>query len=120
MWCSATRTSNRAAGALAEGVTLSARAAGPGAGGRSRSPRSRGAALGYFDGLVPVWQGDTLHQVRARRHVLATGAIQQPMVFHEQRPARGDAVGRRLRLAALYAVKPGKRAAVVAGSTTVD
>ena len=24
-------------------------------------------ALGAFDGLVPVWQGDTLHQVRARR-----------------------------------------------------
>ena len=22
-------------------------------------------ALGAFDGLVPVWQGDTLHQVRA-------------------------------------------------------
>src|SRR5215210_7940105 len=26
-------------------------------------------ALGYFDGLVPVWQGDTLHQIRARAHV---------------------------------------------------
>ncbi len=24
------------------------------------------SALGYYDGLVPVWQGDTLHQVRAR------------------------------------------------------
>ena len=22
---------------------------------------------GFFDGLVPVWQGDTLHQVRAPR-----------------------------------------------------
>src|SRR5947209_2740555 len=41
----------------------------------------RGAALGYFDGLVPVWQRDTLHQVRAARHVFATGAIEQPLVF---------------------------------------
>ena len=32
----------------------------------SRSSRAR-RALGFFDGLVPVWQGDTLHQVRAAR-----------------------------------------------------
>ena len=38
----------------------------------------RAAALGCFDGLVPVWQGATLHQVRARRHVAATGAMEQP------------------------------------------
>ena len=40
-----------------------------------------GSALGYFDGLVAVWQRDTLHQVRAARHVFATGAIEQPLVF---------------------------------------
>ena len=39
------------------------------------------SALGFFDGLVPVWQGDTLHQIRAPRHVIATGAIEQPLVF---------------------------------------
>ena len=38
-------------------------------------------ALGAFDGLVPVWQGDTLHQVRAQRIVYATGAIEQPLLF---------------------------------------
>ena len=42
---------------------------------------TRAPALGYFDGLVPVWQGDTLHQIRARRHVFATGTIEQPLVF---------------------------------------
>jgi sarcosine oxidase, subunit alpha len=39
------------------------------------------AALGSFDGLVPVWQGKVLHQVRARRQVAATGTIEQPLVF---------------------------------------
>ena len=38
-------------------------------------------ALGFFDGLVPVWQGDTLHQVRAARHIAATGTLEQPLVF---------------------------------------
>ena len=30
------------------------------------------AALGFFDGLVPVWSESTLHQIRARSHVAAT------------------------------------------------
>ncbi|HEY1508393.1 MAG TPA: FAD-dependent oxidoreductase, partial [Solirubrobacteraceae bacterium] len=78
---------------------------------------ARGSALGFFDGLVPVWQGDTLHQLRARRHVIATGTIEQPLVF-----AGNDLPGVMLsdgarRLAALYAVKPGTRAVV---ATTSD
>jgi sarcosine oxidase, subunit alpha len=77
----------------------------------------RGSALGYFDGMVPVWQGDTLHQVRARRHVIATGSIEQPLVF-----AGNDLPGVMLsdgarRLAELYAVSPGTRAVV---ATTSD
>jgi sarcosine oxidase subunit alpha len=76
-----------------------------------------GSALGYFDGLVPVWQGDTLHQVRARHHVFATGTIEQPLVF-----AGNDLPGVMLsggarRLAALYAVAPGRRAVI---ATTSD
>jgi sarcosine oxidase subunit alpha len=64
-----------------------------------------------------VWQGDTLHQVRAARHVFATGAIEQPLVF-----AGNDLPGVMLsggarRLAALYAVLPGRRAVV---ATTSD
>ncbi len=78
---------------------------------------TRASALGYFDGIVPVWQGDTLHQVRARRHVFATGTIEQPLVF-----AGNDLPGVMLsdgarRLAALYAVRPGRRAVV---ATTSD
>jgi sarcosine oxidase subunit alpha len=78
---------------------------------------SRGSALGYFDGLVPVWQEDTLHQVRAARHVVTTGAIEQPLVF-----AGNDLPGVMLsggarRLVSLYAVSPGRRAVV---ATTSD
>jgi sarcosine oxidase, subunit alpha len=73
---------------------------------------SRGSALGYFDGLVPVWQGDTLHQVRARRHIAATGAIEQPLVFPDNDlPGVMLASGAR-RLAALYGLAPGERAVV--------
>jgi sarcosine oxidase subunit alpha len=76
-----------------------------------------GSALGYFDGLVPVWQQDTLHQIRAPRHVVATGAIEQPLVF-----AGNDLPGVMLsggarRLTALYAVSPGRRAVI---ATTSD
>jgi sarcosine oxidase, subunit alpha len=75
---------------------------------------SRAPALGYFDGLVPVWQGDTLHQVRAERHVAATGSIEQPLVFADNDlPGVMLASGAR-RLAALYAVAPGQNV-VVAG-----
>ena len=39
------------------------------------------AALGFFDGIVPVWSRSTLHQIRADRHVAATGSIEQPLMF---------------------------------------
>lgn len=78
---------------------------------------SRGSALGYFDGLVPVWQGDTLHQVRARRHVAATGAIEQPLVFPENDLPGVMLAGGARRLAALYALAPGTNAVV---ATTGD
>jgi sarcosine oxidase, subunit alpha len=75
---------------------------------------TRAPALGYFDGLVPVWQGDTLHQIRAERHVAATGSIEQPLVFADNDlPGVMLAAGAR-RLAALYAVSPGE-SVVVAG-----
>jgi sarcosine oxidase, subunit alpha len=74
-------------------------------------------ALGFFDGMVPVWQGATLHQIRAKQHVVATGTIEQPLVF-----AGNDLPGVMLsggarRLAALYSVRPGTRAVV---ATTSD
>ncbi len=69
-------------------------------------------ALGAFDGLVPVWQGDTLHQVRARRLVYATGTIEQPLLFPGNDLPGVMLSGGARRLAALYAVKPGDRAVV--------
>ena len=75
------------------------------------------AALGYFDGIVPVWTQSTLHQIRAERHIAATGSIEQPLMFEGN-----DLPGLMLcsgaqRLASLYGVRPGS-AAVVA--TTAD
>jgi sarcosine oxidase subunit alpha len=77
---------------------------------------SRGSAIGYFDGLVPVWQGDTLHQVRADQHIVATGATQQPLVFADNDLPGVMLSGGARRLATVYAIKPGNRAVVA----TVD
>ena len=75
------------------------------------------SALGFFDGIVPVWEGSTLHQVRARAHVAATGSIEQPLMFEGN-----DLPGVMLcsgaeRLASLYGVRPGEVALV---ATTAD
>ena len=75
---------------------------------------TKAPALGYFDGLVPVWCGDTLHQVRAARHVAATGSIEQPLVFPGNDLPGVMLAGAARRLAALYAVSPGSNC-VVAG-----
>ncbi len=63
-----------------------------------------GSALGSFDGLVPVWQGDTLHQIRAARLVFATGTIEQPLVFAGNDLPGVMLTGGALRLAQTYAV----------------
>ncbi len=78
---------------------------------------SRASALGYFDGMVPVWQGDTLHQIRARAHVVATGTIEQPLVFAGNDLPGVMLSGGALRLINLYAVSPGTRAVI---ATTSD
>ena len=75
---------------------------------------SNAPALGAFDGLVPVWQGATLHQVRAKRIVYATGTIEQPLLFAGNDLPGVMLSGGALRLAALYAVRPGTRAVVAA------
>ncbi len=77
----------------------------------------RATALGYFDGMVPVWQGDTLHQIRARAHVFATGLIEQPLVFAGNDLPGVMLSGGALRLLTRYALRPGTRAVV---ATTSD
>jgi sarcosine oxidase subunit alpha len=71
------------------------------------------AALGHYDGLVAVWRGDTLHQIRARQYVYATGAIEQPLVFEGNDVPGVMLSGGALRLISAYAVAPGRRAVVV-------
>ena len=83
----------RAAGRGRPRARARAGRAGPRAPASRSSPRA--SALGYFDGLVPVWQGDTLHQVRARRLVFATGDDRAAARVRRQRPARRDARRRR-------------------------
>jgi len=74
-------------------------------------------ALGYFDGIVPVWHRDTLHQVRASQHVVATGAIEQPLVFAGNDLPGVMLAGGARRLSALWALPPGETAVV---ATTTD
>ena len=72
-------------------------------------------ALGVWEGnLVPVDAGHVLYRFRAERIVVATGALDQPLLF-----PGNDLVGVLLpnacrRLVSDFAVKPGDRAVVVA------
>jgi len=102
---------------LAEGALEQARSLAAQARAAGVEILSRASALGHYDGMVPVWQQDTLHQVRARRQLFATGTIEQPLVFAgNDLPGVMLADGAR-RLAAVYAVAPGKRAVL---ATTSD
>jgi sarcosine oxidase, subunit alpha len=83
-----------------------------GAGYRVIAP-ARAVAV-YEGGLVPVDAGDVLYRVRAERIVVATGTLEQPLVF-----PGNDLVGVMLpsavrRLVDDWAIKPGERAVVVA------
>ena len=77
----------------------------------------RGRALGIWEGgLVPVDAGNVLYRYRTEQIVVATGAIEQPLVF-----PGNDLVGVMLpdavrRLVDDWAIRPGQRAVVV----TVD
>jgi sarcosine oxidase, subunit alpha len=73
-----------------------------------------GRALGIYEGnLVPVDAGSVLYRFRAGRVVVATGALEQPLLF-----PGNDLVGVMLpggvrRLVELWSLKPGDRAVVV-------
>ncbi len=69
----------------------------------------------YEGGLVPVDAGNILYRIRAERIVVATGSVEQPLVF-----PGNDLVGVMLpgaveRLVDDYAVSPGEKAIVVGG-----
>src|ERR671915_29868 len=75
---------------------------------------SPGRALGVWEGgLVPVDAGNVLLRYRAKRIVVATGTVEQPLVF-----PGNDLVGVMLpegvrRLVDDWAIRPGERAVVV-------
>ncbi len=73
---------------------------------------SPASALGWFDGLVPVWHGDLLHRVRATSLVVATGTIPQPLPFRGNDLPGVMLCDGALRLTNLHAVPPGRRAVV--------
>ncbi len=74
-------------------------------------------ALGIYEGgLVPVAAGDVLYRYRAGRIVVATGSVEQPLVF-----PGNDLVGVMLpsavrRLVREWSLRPGERAVVIASS----
>lgn len=75
-----------------------------------------GRALGIWEGnLVPVDCGTVLYRFRAQRVIIATGTLEQPLVF-----PGNDLVGTMLprgvrRLIREFSLKPGARAVVLAG-----
>ena len=72
-------------------------------------------ALGIWEGnLVPVDAGTVLYRFRAERVIVATGALEQPLVF-----PGNDLVGAMLpngvrRLVRDFSIRPGERAVVIA------
>ncbi len=67
----------------------------------------------YEGGLVPVDAGTTLHRVRAKRIVVATGALEQPLVFPGNDLAGVMLPGGVRRLVREWSIRPGDRAVVI-------
>src|SRR5215831_12068357 len=78
-------------------------------------------AIGIYEGgLVPVDAGTVLYRVRADRIVVATGSIEQPLVF-----PGNDLVGVMLpgavrRLVGEWSIRPGERAVVIGADDLVE
>jgi sarcosine oxidase subunit alpha len=70
----------------------------------------------YADNFLPVIQGDTLYRVRAGQVVVASGTQEQPLVFRNNDLPGIVTSAAAQRLMRLYAVKPGARAVVFAGT----
>jgi sarcosine oxidase subunit alpha len=78
-------------------------------------------AIGIYEGgLVPVDAGTVLYRVRAHRIVVATGSLEQPLVF-----PGNDLVGVMLpnavrRLVREWSIRPGERAVAIGADDVVD
>jgi sarcosine oxidase subunit alpha len=72
-------------------------------------------ALGVYEGrLVPVHAGAVLHRIRARHVVVATGAIEQPLLFDGNDLPGVMTPGAVLRMIEEWSIRPGSRAVVLA------
>lgn len=68
---------------------------------------------GWFpDNWLPIIQGNRLYKIRAKHVVLATGSIEQPMVFHNNDLPGIMQASAAQRLIRQYGVKPGNRAVI--------
>jgi sarcosine oxidase, subunit alpha len=90
-----------------------------------RSPELEGVevlapacAIGIYEGgLVPVDAGDVLYRFRAERVIVATGALEQPLLFPGNDLAGVYLPGAVRRLVDDWALRPGERAVVIAADT---
>jgi sarcosine oxidase subunit alpha len=74
-----------------------------------------GRALGIWEsGLVPVEAGTTLYRFRAEQIVVATGALEQPLIFPGNDLVGVIQPGGVRRLARDWSLRPGERAVVIA------
>jgi sarcosine oxidase subunit alpha len=107
------REAARSAAAAGRQVVLVDERAAPGANGEFEVLAPARAIGIYEGGLVPVDAGSVLYRFRAERIVVATGALEQPLVF-----PGNDLVGVHLpqavrRLVDEWSLKPGERAVIV-------
>src|SRR5699024_10222732 len=70
----------------------------------------------YADNFLPVMQGDRLYRVRAAEVVVATGTQEQPLVFRNNDLPGIVTSSAAQRLMRHYAVRPGRRAVIFAGT----
>ena len=106
-WAAAWPGARRADAELRERLVAQA----PRAGVEIFQPASAGGV--YEGGLVPVYQGDTMHRFRAAELVIATGSIEQPLVFGGNDLPGVMLGGGARRLINQFRLVPGEQAAVV-------
>jgi sarcosine oxidase subunit alpha len=71
-------------------------------------------AIGIYEGgLVPIDAGAVLYRVRATRIVVATGTVEQPLVFPGNDLVGVMQPGGARRLVREWSIRPGRRAAVI-------
>jgi sarcosine oxidase subunit alpha len=80
-----------------------------------------GTALGVYEGkLVPVHAEGLLHRIRAEKIVVATGSIDQPLLFEGNDLPGVMTPSAVHRLVGLWSIRPGMRAVVLAADEAAD